>query len=233
MTIINSTHHFIFIHVPKTGGTSVKEYLRAYRGQTDLHVNRPTDVGPAALLNGMAIKKHSSASQIRRALGPAEFDRFFKFCVVRNPFVRAMSLFRFLKFNFRSWPNAEVMETIDTLADFVVAPIFRTAGPGGIIRPQVNWLSNRSGETYLDFIARVEAIESDFHKIRCRIGLPESEIPLKRRNASRGDVELFAAELNSGIVVDAIRARYAADFAFLHYSTDPVSAVDGDAMATG
>jgi hypothetical protein len=125
------------------------------------------------------------------------------------------------------------MENIETLGEFVVAPIFRTAGPGGIIQPQVNWVGDRSGKSYVDFIARVERIEADLHEIKCRIGLSGSDTLLKTRNVSRGDAKIIAAELNSGTVVDAIRARYAVDFSFLRYSTEPGNAVDVEATSIG
>jgi hypothetical protein len=226
MTIINRSYGFIFIHIPKTGGTSVKEHLRQYREDTDVHVDRPADADPLGSPNGVALKKHSSAVQVRKALGRPEYDNFFKFCVVRNPFVRTMSLFRFLKFNFRSWPRADLMEDINTLEEFVASPLFRTSGPGGIVSPQVHWLTDKSGVSCVDFIARVESIEEDFSAIKSRLALPPSPKPLLRRNASKGDAEKLAAELMSGSVVDVIRSRYASDFRVLEYSTDPGEGVE-------
>jgi hypothetical protein len=226
MTVINRSYGFIFIHIPKTGGTSVKEHLRQYRQDADVHIDRPVDADRLGSPNGVALKKHSSAAEVRKALGGSGFDGFFKFCVVRNPFVRTMSLFRFLKFNFRSWPRASLMEDMNTLEEFVVSPIFRTSGPGGIVSPQVHWLTDKSGANRVDFIARVERIEEDFSEIKTRLALPPSGKPLLRRNASRGDAEKLAAELMSGSVVDMIRNRYASDFRVLGYSTDPGEALE-------
>src|SRR5437016_1998357 len=115
MTIINKTYGFIFVHVPKTGGTSVKEYFRAYGGADDLHIGGPADAERVRAFSELDLKKHSPVVQIRRAMGRAEFDRYFKFCVVRNPFIRTLSLFRFLKFNFRSWPRSSMMDEINTI----------------------------------------------------------------------------------------------------------------------
>jgi hypothetical protein len=226
MTIINRTYGFVFIHVPKTGGTSVKEHLRQYSKETDVHIDRPADAEQLVSVNGVKLAKHSSATQIRKLLGRTEFEGFFKFCVVRNPFVRTMSLFRFLKFNFRSWPRAHLMQEINTLEEFVCSPIFSGSGPGGIVSPQLHWLTDRSGASCVDFIARVERIDDDFSKIKAQLALPLSGKPLLRRNASKGDAEKLAIELNSGRVVDVIRARYASDFRFLGYSTEPGEAVE-------
>jgi hypothetical protein len=137
-----------------------------------------------------------------------------------------MSLFRFLKFNFRSWPQSDAMEKIGSIEEFVTSPIFRSRGPGGIISPQVHWFADKSGANCMDFIVRTETIEHDFRQVKARLGLPETGRPLLKRNQSKGEAEQFAAELVSGIVVDAIRSRYAADFRLLKYSKEPDEAVE-------
>jgi len=225
MTIVNTTYGFIFIHIPKTGGTSVKEHLRDYCREGDVHINLRSGAEPSRSVGRFRVRKHSTARVVCKVVGRAEYDRLFKFCVVRNPFIRTLSLFRFLKFNFRSWQRSEVMDELHTLEEFVTTPLFASAGPGGIISPQVHWLTGESGENGMDYIARVERIEQDLSEIKARLGLPPSPKPLLRRNASKGDAENFIAGLMSDKVVDAVRTRYASDFSMLGYSTDP-----GDAM---
>jgi hypothetical protein len=226
MTVINRTHGFIFIHIPKTGGTSIKEQLREYGHEADIYIDRPADAAALVGINERKIRKHSSAVQVHQALGSAEFDRLFKFCFVRNPFIRTMSLFRFLRFNFRSWPRSEMMESLDTLEKFVGSPIFRGTGPGGIASSQVHWLADKTGAIRVNFIARVERLDADFREIRTRLALPCSGKPLRRANESKGATDPLIAELVSGTVVDAIRTRYASDFQLLGYSTDPEEALD-------
>lgn len=235
MTIINKTYGFIFIHVPKTGGTSVKEHLREYGEAGDVHINLTSDAERLRLASGIKLRKHSTARDVCKAIGAYEYECLFRFCVVRNPFVRTLSLFRFLKFNFRAWPRADVMDELHTLEEFVAAPIFRSAGPGGIISPQMHWITDQAGRRYVDFIARTEKIEDDLLEIRARLQLPPPSKPLLRRNASKGDAGHLIPDLTAGSVVDAIRTRYASDFQFLGYSTDPDEAAEfeGTAAAYG
>lgn len=220
MTIINNTYGFIFIHVPKTGGTSVKEHFREYCREGDVHINLRSGAEPSRSVGGVKLRKHSTARVVCKVIGKVEYDRLFKFCVVRNPFIRTLSLFRFLKFNFRSWSGSEMMDELHTLEEFVTAPLFASPGPGGIIAPQVHWLTDESGENGMNYVARVERIDDDLSEIRAQLGLPSSR-PLSRRNASKGDPENLIAGLMSNKVVDAVRTRYASDFCTLGYSTDP------------
>ncbi|KQS54043.1 hypothetical protein ASG17_13950 [Brevundimonas sp. Leaf363] len=66
----------IFIHVPKSGGSSVKAMLRALPGFQAL---------PEGLWT------HSSAADARRVLGAETFDRCWRFAVVRHPAPRLLS----------------------------------------------------------------------------------------------------------------------------------------------
>ena len=222
MTIISRTHRFIFIHVPKTAGTSIKEHFAAVWNADEKHI-LPTRSAQTGLgIDGF--KKHSTAIEVRDILG-SEFSDFFTFSVVRNPFIRTVSLFRFLKFTFVSWPRARRMEKFKTLEHFVQSSFFRTSGPGGILAPQISWLYDKSGTRCVDFLAHVETINQDVDWIEKRLGLPRECKSLQKLNQSKGDLTTFSDELISSKISDAIIARYRSDFQIFGYSTDPVDAM--------
>jgi hypothetical protein len=221
MTIVNSTHKFIFVHVPKTAGTSVKQHLRFYAGETDIYVfEHKSKEGPASRARA-SLKKHSTAMEIRHAVGSETFESFFKFCVVRNPFARAISTYRFLKYKFREWPKSGIMDECRSLEDFVVSDFFRSPGPGGIFRPQVRWLENGRGDLSMDYICRLESLETDLSAVRRQLSLADPSAFVGKKNVSGGDLSDISAGLQSGVVVEIIRKRYARDFDLLKYSTEP------------
>lgn len=75
--MINHRHKFIFIHIPRTAGTSIE---LAFDGR-DWWKHKPNE-------------KHMSASQARKFYGEKIWQSYFKFSFVRNPWDRVISLWK-------------------------------------------------------------------------------------------------------------------------------------------
>lgn len=226
MTIISSQRNFIYIHIPKTAGTAVKHYLRPLLCETDICVSLTADMEKLKERGSIVPTKHSSATQVRNLIGADIFERSFRFSIARNPYARAVSIYRFLKFNFRVWKHSDIMDKFETLEDFVSSPFFQTPGPGRIIQPQVRWLTDAKARNLMSFTGKLETLEEDISAVTATLGLARTTRPVGRRNVSRGVSEVVTAELASGRVVDAIRRRYAEDFEGLGYDFEPVEAVN-------
>lgn len=91
--MISSKHKCIFIHVPKTAGQSIeqlflKENNLTWEGRSPLLLKPNNDpaIGPERLAHLYANEyvKFNHISQ-------ADFDEFYKFSFVRNPFDRLVS----------------------------------------------------------------------------------------------------------------------------------------------
>ena len=83
--IVSNKYRFIFIHIPKTGGTSIAE--PDYEG------------GNGALAGYLGEQDYAQAGHIR-AVGlkqriGASWDQYFKFAFVRNPWDRLVSLYHY------------------------------------------------------------------------------------------------------------------------------------------
>lgn len=225
MTIVNKTHKFIFVHVPKTAGTSLKQHFRRYAGREDVHIVVWDDMSTVGPNHRSVLKKHSTAMEIRAAIGKETFNQFFKFAVVRNPFARVVSIYRFLKYKFRGWERADVMDGFESLEDFVTSKFFLGSGPGGIFRPQVRWLSDGEGRLCMDYLCRVESLERDIAHIHDKLTLPSPDSRIEKKNISGGDLSAIESELSSSAVAAAIRERYREDFELLCYDSNPNDAL--------
>jgi hypothetical protein len=223
MTIINTSHCFIYVHIPKSAGTSVKHFFGHWARYCDVEIGGSADgeiIAPY-YIKRFKLAKHSFAREIRKAVGVRDFEKFFKFSITRNPFSRTISTFKFLKYNWRAWRDSAVMDDFATLEEFVTSEFFKGPGPDRILMPQIRWLIDKM---CVDHIGHVESLEQDLAEICKKLKLPKSAAVLEKRNPSKiiagkeKDWEL------SGKAVDAIRRRYALDFNNLKYSRDPARA---------
>jgi len=74
---ISEGHKYIFIHVPKTGGTPIYKHLVTH-------------------FKGSHKQVHLKASSICRRMGTGAYKEFFKFTFIRNPFSRMVSWYNWI-----------------------------------------------------------------------------------------------------------------------------------------
>lgn len=222
--IINHSHKFVFVHVPKTAGTSVSNML------TGLTTYRDLEIGAGVLGQALqatygrrfGLTKHAYAHRIRQVMGPADWAAYFSFGFARNPFSRLMSIYHFLK----SWDKlpeavAREMARYDAFEDFLEGDTWiEDGGPSGIYQPQTAWLTARGdpGKLIVDFVGRQETLAQDMETIAGRIGggvFFDTNEMANITPSYRKSADWTARSINR--VVD----RYRSDFDLLGYPTVP------------
>ncbi len=97
---------------------------------------------------------------------PAEtFDRYFKFAFVRNPWDRLVSEYEFLLERPSHGRHARVKK-LDGFKHFIEMQIPRKDAY------QINMLCDRQGNLLMDFVGKLENLESDWQTVCTRIGIP-------------------------------------------------------------
>ncbi|MBI3156008.1 MAG: sulfotransferase family 2 domain-containing protein [Burkholderiales bacterium] len=228
MCIINHTYKFVFVHVPKSAGTSITNVLSTLTNYCDQEIGG-TAFGERiqpAYRDRFGLAKHSSANEIRNIMGRPLWGRYFTFAFVRNPFSRCLSTYHFL----RRWEGSmsefhDQMRAFKTLDEYVMSDIWEHGnGPDQIFRPQIYWLrSNQGGQLLTSFVGKVENIAEDLRRILDVVGaswpaLKLGDVP--RLNQSPGESEL--ADL-SGRAIQKIQEKYRTDFELFEYPLDPES----------
>ena len=187
----------IFVHVPKTAGTSIENRLRE---------------------TGSKASGHSTALGYRRAF-PKEFASYFKFAVTREPVDRFLSAFYYL----RQTPvhpalNNQAAHDCASPGEFAAR---LSAEPGLAaksvhLRPQWEFVCDHAGMVLVDEVYRFEALEAAWRDICRRLGIPPGAPGLRKTNRSRRTAAALDA---TAAVVEFVRKAYARDFEIFNYGT--------------
>lgn len=100
--IISPGRRFIFVHIPKTGGTSMALALEARAHKDDILIgDTPKAVKRRNRLKGLTSRgrlwKHATLADIEGVLPQSEIDSMFVFTLVRNPWDRMVSYYHWLQ----------------------------------------------------------------------------------------------------------------------------------------
>jgi len=177
--MLSHHHKTIFVHIPKCAGQSVEMAFLAdlglgweTRAPLLLRPNDRRDLGPPRLAHLVA------ADYVNCRYTPQEmFDSYFKFAIVRNPWTRAVSLYRHLGLD---------MPFRDFVADWLSDQFARPAVAESywFVRPQTEFVF--SGDALLvDEVIRFEALAEQFPRIAAAAALL-SPLPHVNRTGDLG-----------------------------------------------
>jgi hypothetical protein len=206
--MFSKTRNFIFVHIPKTAGTSISEALAPY-------ASVPDDVDPSQIRHWTRRWKHATIREYADVLEPEFLQRATKFCVVRNPWSRAISHYFYRTQRLVRISNGKMAGADEFSFDVESFRTFLNRVPP--IRDFVS-LARRSGEPRrisrhsMDRILRVETLQDDFDELASVIGIPSTI--LGRSNSSRHKPysEYYTKEAR-----DLVSERFAEEIEYFGY----------------
>lgn len=165
--VISYTNEFIFFHIPKAGGTSVLGKLQQnYKQDPNSCPNAQNpNLEVFCREKGIVWPNHARAQDIQEFLGVEKFEKFFKFCFVRNPWDRMVSLYHYAReTGIRRTKerglklNAFQQNVVEnSFSDWILT--------GKLGPPQTSWFLSARGQLLVDFIGRLERIDEDLQKL--------------------------------------------------------------------
>ena len=94
--IISHKHRFIFIKTGKTAGTSIETYLSPFCGEEDILTPFGIEEEGHLARNYSGFRNHLSGAKIREMIDGDVWKNYYKFCVERNPWDKAISHYYFV-----------------------------------------------------------------------------------------------------------------------------------------
>lgn len=190
---ISHQHRFVFFASPKTGSRSVRKLLDAY---SEIH-GKPAD----EVTEDFPFYNHMRPVELRDVFASRgwDFDDYFKFVMVRNPWSRLVSLYEM--FAFREGGQLSRLRRRSTRHQGFRAWV-RTLDPGGgsearpgqkesVIRvgalSYIGFAGDEDGRLLVDEVIKLEEIESELPPLLERLGVPlPGRVPRTGRGRYRG-----------------------------------------------
>ena len=207
--IISFQHRFIFVAIPKTATHSIRVALRPHLGQHDWEQCRLFEekLFPVAALAKIG-HGHLSYQQVQPFLLPGFWENSFSFCCVRNPYDRFVSYCNFMN------RENELMKN-DPLG--TMKTIIQDKQEAGqiLFRPQHEFVTNEAGELMVNFVAKIETLQSHFDQICQRLLIPSTNLQSINGSGSERYRSCYDRELQ-----EMVQQIYRKDFELFDYPLD-------------
>ncbi len=202
--IISRNHHAVFVHIQKTGGSSVCKILKA-------QLNDFEEIG---LKHDLARWHYESIS---------EWDECFKFGFVRNPWDRLVSWYSMIE------QNKELLnQTRNKLWEYVIREsnsfdafvrnctqeIDDFDGKKSFLYNQLDYLTDKHGEVLVNFIGKYESFEDDMQYVLRSLRFTGDAIFTHENRSKHKHYSSYYTEDLKNIVAE----RYARDIEYFGYT---------------
>lgn len=177
----------IFVHVPKAAGISVGFGL----------YDRKTG-------------DHRTIADYKLCFRKHEFESFFKFAFVRNPWDRLFSAYSYMKLGGRNkgdydW-SIKHLSPYNSFDEFVTGWVNEeNIRLGFHFRPQYEFLCTIGSKIEVDFIAYFEHIANDYEYIRNKIGTGKTLTTMNKTAGMKKDYRLYYNKTTREIVGNVYR----------------------------
>lgn len=215
---ISHKYKLIFIHIQKTGGTSIEQLIE----DSDPDLVKSIQIEPSK-----KTLRHAPLSEIKNAMDGAVFNNYKKVCVVRNPFDRMVSWYAMFKHGSHeidplSQPSGfkemgdrvldEVKRHVGSFEDFIFLPREHQSGLfERFYMNQLDYISDK-GAVLADTVIKFESLNSDFKRLAEEIGLNGS-LPHVNRSIREKNYRSCYTEKTK----EALFERFRKDFEYFQY----------------
>ena len=180
--ILSRGRRYIFIHIPKTGGTALALALESRAMQDDVLIgDTPKARARKARLAGVTAQgrlwKHSTLADIAGLASDTEIADFFTLTLVRNPWDRMVSYYHWLQGQSFAHPAVALAKALSFSAFLNHAQTIASL----TLWPYAAHMRDRFGTERASLYARLEHLEQDLAPFEAHLGF---RLTIPRANAS-------------------------------------------------
>lgn len=170
--IVSPGRGYIFVHIPKTGGTALAMALEARAKADDILIgDTPKARRRRHRLKGLRaagrLWKHATLADIEGLVAREAFAGLFIFSIVRNPWDRMLSYYAWARAQSFDHPAVRLAQSCD-FAAFLAHPMTKTAQRAN---PYASYLRDSTGQEHCNLWLRFEHLEEDMRQIEARLNL--------------------------------------------------------------
>ena len=203
--LISYSHKFIFFHVTKAAGTSVKEALKDYATEPNkFKIKRPPKERNGQINKLYELWQsslwHAKAKDVKQEF-PQEYNDFYKFAFVRNPWDWQVSYYHFIlkeTTHIRHELVKNMSGGFEEYLEWVIAT--KNPFPKGATKLQKEIIVEQNGELNIDYLGRYETINEDFNHV-CRVLNLQTSLPYLNKSKHR-DYRGYYSNRTQKVVAD-------------------------------
>lgn len=190
----------IFVHIPKTGGISIKR----------------------SLFNCYSPLPHFGVRDYQLIFGKEIFNEYFKFAFVRNPWSRVLSAYIYLKGigctkRDRQWSEINLRK-YDNFNDFVLGWLSKKNIYSQIhFVPQSEFITDHQGNIQVDHIAHLENMTTEFEYLRTKINPKATLQHLNKSNKNKNHSKISYQEFYNLETKEKVADLYHTDINNFNY----------------
>lgn len=201
--IISRGRRYIFVHIPKTGGTALTLALEARAMKDDILIgDTPKARARKGRLRGLKgagrIWKHSTLADIAGVVTEAEIDDFLTVTLVRNPWDRAVSYYHWLRAQSFAHPAVGLAKAHD-FSGFLNHAHTRAALQAW---PYGAWMRGADRRDRGDVYARLEHLAEDLAPFEAHLGFRLGPVPRVNESDRQPDYRPYFQSRDVDLIAD-------------------------------
>ena len=220
--ILSRGRGYLFLHIPKTGGTALTLALEARAMKDDILIgDTPKARARRGRLKNLPVKgrlwKHSTLADLDGLVTGAELDSLFLVTLIRNPWDRMVSYYHWLRAQGFDNPSVALAKTVD-FAAFLAHPLTTAAFTAW---PYPAYLRDAAGQERPALYARLEHLEQDLAPFEAHLGFRLTPLPRANDSARGRDWRPYYSDADAARLAELC----APDIARFGYRFEPDRAV--------